>query len=226
MNSLVYPIDVQSIQYTDRLEHSIHRSVTRSHTSSPQPTSIMRFNIGPRSTATPDVVVASGTPNEHPPVASGSRRPPPSCPMHTSDSIPLPPAPAKSTAAKCPIDHEALKSDPNNPLNQIPASLSLQRQPNQTLELPTNRTTSTIPRPQTQEDDGKVWDYPSPQQFYNALVRKGWETPEDSVEMMVDIHNFLNEEAWQEVMKWERRRPGSVHPSTLLVCPALSLFPD
>jgi len=40
------------------------------------------------------------------------------------------------------------------------------------------------------------------------LVRKGWETPEDSVEMMVDIHNFLNEEAWQEVMKWERKLPG------------------
>lgn len=48
------------------------------------------------------------------------------------------------------------------------------------------------------------WEYPSPQQFYNALVRKGWETPEESVEMMVLIHNFLNERAWQEVVEWER----------------------
>ncbi|KDN40088.1 hypothetical protein K437DRAFT_258768 [Tilletiaria anomala UBC 951] len=48
------------------------------------------------------------------------------------------------------------------------------------------------------------WEYPSPQQFYNALVRKGWETPEEHVDMMVLIHNFLNERAWQEVIEWER----------------------
>jgi len=39
-------------------------------------------------------------------------------------------------------------------------------------------------------------------------VRKGWETPEEHVETMVEIHNFLNEEAWQEVMKWEKRLPN------------------
>jgi hypothetical protein len=55
-----------------------------------------------------------------------------------------------------------------------------------------------------------VWEYPSPQQFYNALVRKGWETPEESIEMVVAIHNFLNERAWEEVMKWEKRKPGWV----------------
>lgn len=48
------------------------------------------------------------------------------------------------------------------------------------------------------------WEYPSPQQFYNALVRKGWETPEEHVEMMVLVHNFLNERAWREVLDWER----------------------
>ncbi|KAE8211149.1 hypothetical protein CF327_g5057 [Tilletia walkeri] len=48
------------------------------------------------------------------------------------------------------------------------------------------------------------WEYPSPQQFYNALVRKGWETPEEHVEAMVTIHNWLNEAAWQEVLEWER----------------------
>ncbi|MCO5590576.1 hypothetical protein L7F22_044547 [Adiantum nelumboides] len=54
------------------------------------------------------------------------------------------------------------------------------------------------------EDDGSKWEYPSPQQFYNALVRKGWETPEEHVEMMVLCHNFLNERAWNEVLEWER----------------------
>jgi hypothetical protein len=78
--------------------------------------------------------------------------------------------------------------------------LAQSRAPGQTLDLPTERTTSSIPR-----DSSARWDYPSPQQFYNALVRKGWETPEEHVETMVDIHNFLNEEAWNEVVKWEQR---------------------
>jgi hypothetical protein len=79
-------------------------------------------------------------------------------------------------------------------LSQSPAT-------DQSVALPTARTESSIPRGQ----DGK-WEYPSPQQFYNALVRKGWVTPEEHIETMVDIHNFLNERAWQEVLKWEKRQ--------------------
>lgn len=71
--------------------------------------------------------------------------------------------------------------------------------PNQIVELALARETSSIPR-----DNSSKWEYPSPQQFYNALVRKGWETPEEHVQTMVDIHNFLNEEAWFEILKWER----------------------
>jgi cytochrome c heme-lyase len=67
--------------------------------------------------------------------------------------------------------------------------------------LPLERNVSSIPR-----NKSSKWEYPSPQQFYNALVRKGWETPEEHVVTMVEIHNFLNEEAWEEVKKWERRR--------------------
>lgn len=57
-------------------------------------------------------------------------------------------------------------------------------------------------------DKNEAWEYPSPQQFYNALVRKGWETPEESVEMMVNIHNWLNEEAWSQVRRWEEKHDG------------------
>lgn len=71
--------------------------------------------------------------------------------------------------------------------------------------LPTERTSSSIPR-----EGSTVWEYPSPQQFYNALVRKGWETPEEHVETMVQIHNFLNEQAWNEVLKWEQMRNAYV----------------
>ncbi|KAJ1975663.1 holocytochrome c synthase [Dimargaris xerosporica] len=50
----------------------------------------------------------------------------------------------------------------------------------------------------------QYWVYPSSQQFHQALARKGWETPEEHVDMMVAIHNFLNEGCWQEVLKWEK----------------------
>lgn len=118
---------------------------------------------------------------------------------------------ATAGPAKCPVQHG--KGDALNPLNSIPVGLSAtDRAPGQKLHLPTDRTSSSIPRPKEASfegyGEGPVWDYPSPQQFYNALVRKGWETPEDSVEMMVEIHNFLNERAWDEVMRWEKRLPG------------------
>lgn len=81
--------------------------------------------------------------------------------------------------------------------------LSSMRAPGQKLDLPTERTLSTIPRGSTNEEG--VWEYPSPQQMYNAMLRKGGgEIAEDAVEPMVDIHNFLNEGAWYEILKWEQ----------------------
>ncbi|KAJ2488815.1 holocytochrome c synthase [Coemansia sp. RSA 2050] len=73
----------------------------------------------------------------------------------------------------------------------------------QTVPLSTEREFSTIPRSNT--DDDAVWEYPSPQQFYNALARKNMAAPEEYVDVMVDIHNFLNEGAWKQVLKWEAR---------------------
>ncbi|KAF8318767.1 cytochrome c and c1 heme-lyase [Clavulina sp. PMI_390] len=129
-------------------------------------------------------------PKDHPPIAmSAGAQPPAQCPMHN-------------------------KEDSLNPLNNMP-HLPQSRAPNQTMDLPLERTESTIPRspsPDGSETPAK-WEYPSPQQFYNALVRKGWETPEEHVETMVEIHNFLNEMAWQEVMKWEKvNEPNAPEP--------------
>jgi cytochrome c heme-lyase len=122
-------------------------------------------------------------------------------------------AAVETEAPKCPVDHSKRKGwwshgsgpDANNnqlnPLNNMP-DLSSQKAAGQTLDLPTERTMSTIPRG-VQEDEG-VWEYPSPQQMFNAMLRKGGgEIPEDAVESMVDIHNFLNEGAWQEILQWE-----------------------
>ena len=116
---------------------------------------------------------------------------PAKCPIdHTAKSTPA------DAPAQCPIDHSGSSLDPRNQmptLSQAPAA-------HQSIALPVAREESTIPR----DDEGR-WEYPSPQQFYNALVRKGWETPEEHVEVMVQIHNFLNEQAWQEIVKWEKK---------------------
>ncbi|KAJ3192158.1 holocytochrome c synthase, partial [Irineochytrium annulatum] len=106
-----------------------------------------------------------------------------------------------------------------NPLNQIPAGLSDQPAPGQTVELSRERETSSIPM-----GDGKGnWEYPSPQGFYNALKRKGWETPEGEIDTMVAIHNFLNEGCWGELLKWEKKyhwapRPFDRHDWTIDRC--------
>lgn len=120
--------------------------------------------------------------------------------MHQSDSPP--PPPAAPTKAQCPVDHgsSSLSASSLNPLNNMP-DLSQQPAPNQAIALPTERVVSEIKR-----DGESNWEYPSPQQFYNALVRKGWETPEEHIETMVQIHNFLNDQAWLEVLKWEKRQ--------------------
>lgn len=121
--------------------------------------------------------------------------PPPSCPMHQKEQEK--PAPPPS----CPM-HQKPVTDELNRLNMMPSQISQEKQSDQQVDLPTERVISSIPK----ADGSSKWEYPSPQQFYNALRRKGWETPEEHVETMVDIHNFLNEEAWQQVLKWEEMR--------------------
>ncbi|PBK72411.1 cytochrome c heme lyase [Armillaria solidipes] len=156
--------------------------------------------------------------------ATTTTSPPSGCPMH-QDLKPTQCPVDHAKPAQCPVDHSKPAQCPVDPqalnsLNQMP-NLSQSPAPNQIIQLPLDRTESSIPR-----DQSAKWEYPSPQQFYNALVRKGWETPEEHVEVMVEIHNFLNEQAWQEVLKWEKRacdsndiqlarfkgRPGEMSP--------------
>ncbi|KAL2836053.1 cytochrome c/c1 heme lyase-domain-containing protein [Aspergillus pseudoustus] len=145
--------------------------------------------------------------------------PPSSCPMHSSNAISGEPqtacpvrspdspffAPPKSTTPSQapPTTPENKQSTLSklNPLNYMFASISQERAPNQTLDLPVDREPSSIPR----GDSEGNWEYPSPQQMYNAMLRKGYtDTPQDAVEAMVAVHNFLNEGAWNEIVGWER----------------------
>lgn len=178
--------------------------------------------------ATPTALAASN----HPPHDSDAT-PPAGCPMHkrtidafasatpapvghptlSSSGCPVPHGNPTANAAlsSCPVPHGASDAVQNkeqsfmsklNPLNYMFHSISQEKAPNQTHALPTSRDESSIPRG---SGDGN-WEYPSPQQMYNALLRKGYtDTDVTAVESMVAVHNFLNEGAWGEIVDWERR---------------------
>ncbi|XP_034416327.1 cytochrome c-type heme lyase isoform X2 [Cyclopterus lumpus] len=133
--------------------------------------------------------------------------PPPECPMHQAV-----PGPVHQDRAydfvECPMKAaEGMKSDidPANmmpPPNQVPAQ-------DQPFALPLAREESNIPRHNTE----KKWVYPSEQMFWNAMLRKGWRWREDDLGAqdmtnIIKIHNTNNEQAWQEILKWEALHAG------------------
>jgi len=79
--------------------------------------------------------------------------------------------------------------------------------------LETSRVMSSIPK----SGDESNWVYPSEQMFWNAMLRKGWRWKEESLnpddmQHIISIHNANNEQAWEEILKWEalRYREGMV----------------
>ncbi|UNI22718.1 Holocytochrome-c synthase [Purpureocillium takamizusanense] len=153
------------------------------------------------------------TSSGHPPVAT-NQAPPSGCPMHKKSLDALNPnetrAAESNSASSCPVPHASRGAEEQpksilsqlNPLNYMFPDLSQKPAPNQAIALPTSREESTIPKG---SGDG-TWEYPSPQQMYNALLRKGYtDTDVTAVESMVSVHNFLNEGAWAEIVGWEQR---------------------
>jgi hypothetical protein len=100
-------------------------------------------------------------------------------------------------------------SQPIDKMNNMPKGAKTQLpNPSQQIELPTDRVSSTIPK----GGDGveTTWTYPSPQQFYNALSRKGKmdntnnrssgggessevAASEEDMTSVVALHNNMNE---------------------------------
>ncbi|EPS43254.1 hypothetical protein H072_2741 [Dactylellina haptotyla CBS 200.50] len=158
---------------------------------------------------------------------------PPECPMHKPKGAaatappPPPPPPSDNNILSSTFQSHSSDSLPQyqpeehteptaarpwssylNPLNMMP-KLSNAPAPDQKSILPTERVISSIPKGHHPSEGN--WEYPSPQQMYNAMLRKGYDgTPEDAIESMVDVHNFLNEGAWSEIMAWERQFSGGL----------------
>ncbi|CAF2393281.1 unnamed protein product [Rotaria sp. Silwood2] len=120
------------------------------------------------------------------------------CPHFQQQSTP------KTTyVSECPMSGSVGNSDVN-PLNMMPPANQMPA-PDQPFSLSTTRITSNIPKISEKEEN---WVYPSPQMFWNAMLRKGWRWQDDELtpvdmENIVRMHNINNELAWLEVLKWE-----------------------
>lgn len=149
------------------------------------------------------------------------------CPV--KHAPPQPPS-SSSDGGGCPVKarHQEYNvySQPIDKMNNMPKGAKTQLpNPSQQMELPTNRVSSTIPK----GGDGveTTWTYPSPQQFYNALSRKGKmdntnnqsggggggagesseevAASEEDMSSVVALHNNMNEKTWAKVVEWERQ---------------------
>lgn len=52
------------------------------------------------------------------------------------------------------------------------------------------------------------WVYPSPASFYTALERKHRNPRAQDMDIVVPIHNAVNERVWHQVLEWERAAMG------------------
>ncbi|CEM02166.1 unnamed protein product [Vitrella brassicaformis CCMP3155] len=86
-----------------------------------------------------------------------------------------------------------------DPRNMMPVIPNKPTSADSDVLLSTSREHSTIPKTGSDE----VWVYPSPQQFYNALLRKDKDPEADHMDATVYVHNWVNEQTWKGIMKWE-----------------------
>ena len=155
------------------------------------------------------------------------------------------PSPA-SQDGKCPYQDKNSSTTWWNPSNwfnkpnEVPASVeeSLNHPvekiyQNQTHDLDTQRTVSSIPRfiedesemknqcpacdlekkpnlPSHQPGNSNKWVYPSEQQFYNAMMKKGHKPSSQDVPTILKIHNAVNEKTWTQLLNVEK----SLYPHT------------
>ena len=125
------------------------------------------------------------------------------------------PSPAQQPTAsgyKNPVQYNVY-SQPIDPTNQMPSTANQRPAPNQHAPLPTQRVASTIPKGGTED---QTWLYPSPQMFWNALVRKNKTegASEQDMETVVAVHNNMNENTWRQVLAWEALHPPQGGPGT------------
>lgn len=128
------------------------------------------------------------------------------CPVRASGSKSSPPSSSESVPYKNPNVYNVY-SQKIDPKNQMPATANQTPAPNQSIPLSTGRVASNIPKAGT---DDETWVYPSPQMFWNAMVRKNKTegASEDDMETVIAVHNNMNENTWKQVLCWEMLHPA------------------
>lgn len=116
---------------------------------------------------------------------------------------------SKDQVNSCPLIKESSAEIYNPNVGDI--AFGQNKQPNQKISLSTSRPVSTIPKtaeftPEHQPKDENLWVYPSEQQYYNAMKRKGYNVHETEVPAILAIHNSVNEKGWLQIMEWESLR--------------------
>ncbi|XP_035986150.1 cytochrome c-type heme lyase isoform X4 [Fundulus heteroclitus] len=139
--------------------------------------------------------------------------PPSGCPMHKTQPFKEVPmsraeaAPSHQDRAyefvECPMRAAEATECDIDPANMMPPP-NQTAAPDQPFNLSISRQESNIPRHGAE----KNWVYPSEQMFWNAMLRKGWRWRDDDLAPhdmtnIIKIHNQNNEQAWQEILKWE-----------------------
>lgn len=151
----------------------------------------------------------------------------PKCPVdHNSYKNFLPPtsSAAKEEPQTCPVDPKTYKnflpaskegcdSDAIDSTNNMPKISQQTPAPDQKMPLGKDRETSTIPRANSED---KLWVYPSEQMFFNAMKRKNWSPDERDMQVVVPIHNAVNEMAWQKILEWEKMHQTECNQPMLL----------
>lgn len=148
------------------------------------------------------------------PAAPVVQNPPPQvqpggCPVkHTSSSA----TNSNSATSECPVKYKNpnvynVYSQKIDPKNQMPLAANQQPAADQQTNLCKDRVSSSIPKGGT---DADTWLYPSPQMFWNALVRKNKTegASETDIDAVIAVHNNMNETTWKQVLSWE-----DIHPT-------------
>ncbi|KAI3628647.1 CYT2 [Malassezia furfur] len=124
----------------------------------------------------------------------------------------------------CPVDHETQAAYLEQ-AKEAKATGTSEGAPH----LSTEREVSSIPRhymgsvgkedsAHTDADElgeqDKKWVYPSPMQFYSAVRRKNHDARAEDMDVVVPIHNAVNEQAWHMIREWEKNwnEPGASEP--------------
>uniref|UniRef100_A0A7S0L4G6 Holocytochrome c-type synthase n=1 Tax=Coccolithus braarudii TaxID=221442 RepID=A0A7S0L4G6_9EUKA len=140
------------------------------------------------------------------------------CPLRGSEASPKAEDGKSTGRSGCPVSPVAgvgSLMEEINPANAMPTP-NQQPADDQRLPLSTERIPSTIPAPAKGADGERTWLYPSPQMFFNAMRRKGYQPNEEEMRTVVAIHNTVNERSWQEVLKYESMYPECLETLKLL----------